>query len=110
MLDRFLARFGYVRREFARIKNGADAIARGERWEQFYKEEGGLGDMIAKLRQAYFEKVGALKAGEHEALQMLAIADRIAREIEREVLSVVETGKIAVQAKAHAERMAATRR
>ena len=29
LIDRILARFGYVRREYARINNGADAVARG---------------------------------------------------------------------------------
>ena len=102
---------GYVRadvvREFERIDNGADAIARGFRWQQFYSEQGGLADMIARLRKAYFTKVGELKAGEHEALQLLATADRVAREIEREVLSVIETGKLAAdkQARVHATNM-----
>ena len=110
MFERLLARLGYVPakpREFERINNGSGATARGYRWEQFYAEQGGLADMIARLRKAYFAKVGELKAGETEALQLLAIADRIAREIEREVLSVIETGKIAsdAQARAHAANM-----
>ena len=115
MLDRLLAKLGYVKagpREFERIHNGTDAVARGHRWEQFYSEEGGLADMIAKLRKAYFIKVGELKAGEHEALQLLAIADRIAREIEREVVSVIETGRIAAdtETRKHAAAMTRVRR
>jgi hypothetical protein len=108
MLDRAMARLGYVRadapREYERIHNGADAIARGQRWEQFYQESGGLADMIAALRKAYFAKVGELKPGEEDALMLLATADRIAREIEAKVVSVIETGKIATasQAKIHA--------
>jgi len=85
---------GLNHREFERVNNGADAVVRGERWEAFYREEGGLADMIANIRRAYFAKVGELKAGEHEALQMLAVADRLARELEREVLAVIETGKL----------------
>ena len=94
MLDRLAARLGYYPREFARIRNGADAIARGQRWGQFYAEEGGLGDMIVKLRQAYFAKVGELKAGELESLQLLATADRLARELDAAVQEVIDTGRI----------------
>lgn len=94
MLDRLAARYGYVRRVYPRMDNGADAIARGQRWEAFYRENGGLADMIATLRRAYFEKVGALKPGDTDALMALGIADRVAREIEREVQTVIETGKL----------------
>ena len=109
-LDHLATRLGYVRRdqprEFARIFNGADAIARGHRWEQFYSEEGGLGDMIQGLRRSYFTKVGDLKPGEYEALRMLAIADRLVRELEREVLAVIESGKLAVNHRDHTARIA----
>lgn len=112
LLDRLAARLGYVpatQRELPRISNGADAIARGTRWEMFYSEEGGLRDMIAKLRHAYFEKVGTLKPGDTESLKALGMADRIAREIEREALSVIETGKLRASEQ-HANKIAATGR
>lgn len=109
-LDRIAARLGYVRREYARIDNGADAVARGQRWQAFYEETGGLADMIANLRQNYFEKVGALKPGDVDSLKALAMADRIAREIEREVQSVIETGKLRAADAEHANRIAAIRR
>lgn len=96
MLDRLLAHFGYVRasRDYSRINNGSDAIARGQRWESFYREEGGIADLIERIRKAYFAKVGELKAGDHEALLMLAVADRLARELEREVIAIIDSGKI----------------
>lgn len=109
-LDRLAARYGYVRREYARFDNGADAIARGQRWEAFYGEAGGLGDMIAGLRRGYFEKVGALRPSDTDGLMALGMADRIAREIEREVVTVIETGKLRANDAAHAERIASIRR
>ncbi len=110
MLDRLAASLGYVRREYPRIDNGSDAVARGQRWEAFYAEEGGLRDMIAKLRHGYFEKVGSLKPGDHESLLALGMADRIAREIDREVLSIIETGKLRAHDAAHVNKVAAIRR
>lgn len=112
MLDSIAAYFGYVPatpRPLLRVQNGADAIARGQRWEAFATEEGGLYDMIGNLRRGYFEKVGQLKPGDTQSLQALASADRIAREIEREVQTVIETGRIRANDKAHTNRIAGTR-
>lgn len=97
LLDRFMAWLGYVRatpRPLPRIHNVADAVARGMRYSAFYEEEDGLRDMITSLRQDYFQKMGELKPGDLDGLRALGMADRIAREIERKVQSVIETGRI----------------
>lgn len=112
-IDRILAHFGYVRageRPYPRINNGTDAIARGQRWEQFYAEEGGIRDVVSNLRHSYFEKVGSLKPGDTESLMALGMADRIAREIDREVQSIIETGKIRANDRDHANKIASIRR
>lgn len=97
LLDRFMAWLGYVPRTprpLPRIHNGADAVARGMRYSAFYEEEDGLRDMITSLRQDYFQKMGELKPNDLDGLRALGMADRIAREIERKVQSVIETGRI----------------
>jgi hypothetical protein len=107
-LDRILADFGYTRtvpRELPRVQNGTDAVARGQRWEAFATEEGGIYDMISALRRDYFEKVGQLSPGDTAGLQALGMADRIAREIERKVQTVIETGRIRANDRAHAEKI-----
>jgi len=112
MLDRFFAWLGYTRtvpRELPRIQNGTDAVARGQRYEAFYLEEDGLRDMISALRRDYFEKVGQLTPGDTAGLQALGMADRIAREIERKVQTVIETGRIRANDRAHAEKIGAIR-
>ena len=108
MLDRFMAWLGYVpqvARPMPRIHNGADAVARGQRYQAFYEEEDGLRDMIASLRRDYFEKVGQLSPGDTDGLRALGMADRIAREIERKVQTVIETGRIRGNDRAHAEKI-----
>lgn len=110
LIDRLAARYGYVRREYQRVNSGADAIARGQRWEVFYAEEGGLSDMITGLRRSYFEKVGSLKPGDTDSLKALAMADRIAQEVERQILTVIETGKLRQNEQQHANKIAAIRR
>lgn len=109
MLDRFFAWLGYIpegtSRAFTRHMNGTDAVARGQRWEAFYGEEDGLQDMISNLRRDYFEKVGQLAPGDTAGLQALGMADRIAREIERKVQTVIETGRIRANDRAHAEKI-----
>jgi len=112
LFDRIMAWFGYYRgeREYQRVSNGADAIARGQRWEAFYSEQDGLRDMILDIRRDYFEKVGTLKPGDDKALQMLGVADRIAREIDRKVQSIIETGHMRASDREHVNKIANIRR
>lgn len=110
VINRILTYFGYVRadtpRHYERVNNGVDAIARGQRWQGFYVEEGGLQDMFANLRRAYFEKVGNTKPGDTQTLLVLGLADKIVREVEREVQTIIETGKIRAAEREHADRVA----
>ena len=110
ILDWLAARFGYVRRKYPRIHNGADAVARGQRWEAFYQEEGGIADMIVRLRMGYFEASAALGVRDLDKRYEYALADRLARELEREVLTVIETGKMRQAQAVELARMAAVRR
>lgn len=80
--------------EQSRMACGKDAVERGARWEMFYREQGGIGDFIAAIRRGYFEAAAGLSATEHDKIYEYALADRIAREIERQALSIVQTGKI----------------
>jgi hypothetical protein len=77
----------------ARHMAGSDAVARGARWEDFYREQGGLKDMLASLRLGYFEAAAGLSVSDTGKLYEFALADRLARELEREVLQVIVTGK-----------------
>lgn len=94
----------------ARVQNGTEAVARGQRWQAFYDEEDGLRDMFASLRQDYFTKVGEVKPGDTDTLLVLGLADKVAREIERKVQSVIETGKLRDKDRAHTNNIAAIRR
>lgn len=94
MLDRLLARFGYYRVTLAtdKLMGGTDPVERGARWDQFYREKGGLGDMIQAIRTGYFEAAAALGVSDTDKLYEYALADRIAREIDREAQKVIIAG------------------
>lgn len=77
----------------ARLHGGADAIQRGQRWESFMREAGGLSDMLAELRRGYFEAASAIGHRDDKQLYEFVVADRVARELERQVLQIVITGK-----------------
>ena len=79
--------------EQARLAHGTDAVERGQRWEMFYREQGGLADMIASLRTGYFEAASAIGHRDDKSLYEFVVADRVARELEREILQIVVTGK-----------------
>lgn len=83
---------------------GTDAIERGARWENFYREEGGLSDMIAGLRKGYFEAASAIGHRDDKQLYEFVVADRVARELEREILQIVVTGKAEKDRREHVAR------
>lgn len=86
-----------------------DRVIRGQRWEEFYSEEGGLRDMIAGIRQNYFEQASALGHRDNDKLYEFAVADRQARELEREVLQIVASGRAMAERQAHIDREDAAR-
>lgn len=88
-----------------RIANGGDAVARGDRWQSFYSEEGGLADMIAAIRKGYFEAAAGLGISETDKVYEYALADRIAREIDREAQKIIISGKIEADRIAQSARM-----
>lgn len=77
----------------SRLHGGTDAIQRGQRWESFMREAGGLSDMLADLRRGYFEAASAIGHRDDKQLYEFVVADRVARELERQVLQIVITGK-----------------
>lgn len=107
LLDRILARFGYWRWPTKSGQRDSDAIARGTRWQAFYSEKGGLEDVIAGIRRAYFEKAGQVKPGDIQALMALSLADRICAEIDGAFRVVIVDGQVAAQAQEHADKIAA---
>ena len=93
----------------ARLRGGGDAVERGQRWDAFYREEGGLADMIVKLRQSYFEGASAIGHRDDGKLYEFAVADRIARELDREVQHIIVTGRAEVERRRAADREKAAR-
>ena len=71
-----------------------DAVARGQRWEAFYSEAGGLADMIAAIRKEAFEAAAELDPRETALIYYWSTADRNLRKLDRRVRTIVENGKI----------------
>ena len=102
-------RFNIVPIEEHRLLAPKDAVARGQMWEQFYNEEGGLKDMVATIRRGYFEQASAIGHRDNDKLYEFAVADRQARELEREILRIIASGKAAQQRQEHLDREEAAR-
>lgn len=88
------ARFDISLIDEARRFASPDAIARGQRWEAFYNEEGGLADMIQQARKEAFEAYAETRPSDVAEKEYLAGIDRCWRQIDRRVRSVVETGQL----------------
>lgn len=105
MID--LTRFGYWRWPEKNGHTDVDAVARGNRWQTFYGEEGGLGDMLTAMRRSYFERAAQLKPGDIDALMALSLADRIVAEIDGQVRAIIVEGEVAAADRKRAEQIAA---
>lgn len=72
---------------------GTDAVERGQRWQSFYNEQGGLADMLAALRAEAFE--AAAEAGVRDDQTRLAwlLQDRAYRRLQNKIEAVVISGK-----------------
>lgn len=98
MLKRFatwLARFTGVMPsvEQARLHSGGDAVERGARWEMFYREEGGLADMLDAIRREAFEAAAELDPNDTAKIYYWATADRNIRKLQARIEGVVVSGK-----------------
>lgn len=91
------ARFDIVPLDETRKFASPDAVARGQRWEAFYHEQGGLADMIAALRKEAFEAAAELDPAETDKIYYWATADRNLRRLEHKVRGVIANGQIAAK-------------
>ena len=78
--------------EAARLMNGKDAVERGARWETFYREEGGLADMLAAIRREAFEVAAELDPSETDKIYYWAMADRNVRKLINRIEAVIVSG------------------
>ena len=114
MLKRFvlwLCKVTDIRPEIAteRLMGGKDAVERGQRWESFYREQGGLLDMLEGLRREAFEAAAELDPKDTDKIYYWATADRNIRRLQQRIEQVIITGKMKVAETEQAERNAALR-
>lgn len=93
----------------ARLMAGTDAVERGARWEAFYREAGGLADMLAAIRREAFEAAAELDPKDTEKIYYWATADRNLRKLDQRIQQVIVTGKTEAENRRNLERMNAAR-
>lgn len=89
----------------ARLFVGPDAVERGARWESFYREKGGLADMLADIRREAFEAAAELDPAETDKIYYWAMADRNVRKLQNRIEAVVVSGQIAANNAAQLQRL-----
>lgn len=82
------------------------AIARAQRWQAFYAEPGGIGDMLARLTAEHMREAVACEPWETDRLKKVALSLKIIGELEQAIRGVAADGKLAERAAEHAERVA----
>lgn len=91
------ARFDIVPLDEMRRIATPDAVARGERWEAFYHEQGGLADMLQAIRTEAFEAAAELDPSDTDKIYYWATADRNLRKLDQRVRGIIANGKIAAK-------------
>lgn len=80
-------------------------IARGQRWQLFYNEDGGLKDILAEIGRTYIERMSSVEPWETDKLSKLAMANKIVGQLDSVVREIIATGQVADHAKAHTKRI-----
>lgn len=99
MLKRFASWFAHYAGvtpsiDQTRLLNGSDAVERGQRWEQFYREQGGLLDMLEALRREAFEAAAELDPKDTDKIYYWATADRNIRRLQGRIENVIMSGRV----------------
>ena len=71
-----------------------DAMQRSQQWEAFYRETGGLRDMLNAIRQEAFEAAAELDPAETAKIYYWATADRNIRKLQNRIEAVIASGKV----------------
>ena len=95
--------FDIVPLDEARRFASPDAIVRGQRWEAFYYEDGGLAEMIEAMRREAFEAAAELDPRDTDKIYYWATADRNLRRLEQKVRGVIVSGQIEAKRRAHVD-------
>lgn len=99
------ARFAIVPVSEMRRLAAPDAVARAERWDQFYNEAGGMADMLQALRKEAFEAAQEAGAKDDQTRLAWMLQDRAYRALDLRILQVIATGKTLQKQVEEAERM-----
>jgi hypothetical protein len=88
------ARFNITLLDEQRIGMGEDVLLRSQRWETFYREAGGLADMIAELRREAFEAAQEIDPRDTDKIYYWAMCDRNLRKLDQRVRGVISAGEV----------------
>jgi hypothetical protein len=88
------ARFNITVLDEQRVMMGADVIERSQRWETFYREQGGLADMLAAIRLEAFEAAQEIDPRDTDKIYYWAMADRNVRKLEHRIRGVITAGDV----------------
>lgn len=83
----------------------SDPVARGQRWQMFYDEEGGLKDILEGLRVAYLERMSAVDPWETDKLVKLSVASKVTQAVDSEIRSIINAGKVADAHREHVRKI-----
>lgn len=80
-------------------------VQRGQRWTTFYKEDGGLKDILAEIGKTYIARMSVVEPWETDKLSKLAMANKIVGELDSCIRKIMADGEVAHHAIEHQKRI-----
>lgn len=81
-------------------------IARAARWSAFYREEGGMAEMIQGMRQTHLDALTMVEPWDTDRLKKIGLSMAMVNQLEQTVRNIMADGRIEEHAAAHVERLA----
>ena len=81
-------------------------VARAHRWKAFYEEEGGIGDMFARLTLELTSQAANVEPWETDKLKKIGLSFALTRQLQAMVAGITADGQLAEHVAERANRMA----
>jgi hypothetical protein len=82
-----------------------ETVMRGRRWTTFYREDGGLNDILEAIGQTYIARMSQVEPWETDKLSKLAMANKIVGELDGCIRKIMADGEIAHNAIEHTKKI-----
>lgn len=83
----------------------SDPVQIANKWRLAMADEGGIGEILDRLEVSYIKRLSELEPWETDKMHKLASAAKVTRAVKAEIMSIIASGKVEEDRRAHVERI-----